>query len=100
MNEENLKENPINPAALEAITKDMESLKATRESNKRERHAPSNGAARAAVDFLSAMAVCSIIGFGIDYWLNTSPLGLLIGLLAGAALGAKLMLNDVKRGDV
>ncbi len=90
-------EKPINPAALEALTKDLDALKIAREGNKRERHAPSQGAARAAVDFISALAVCSLIGYGVDYWLGTMPLGLLVGLLGGAGVGAKLMLRDMKR---
>lgn len=96
MNEEKVQGNPINPAALDALTKDLESLKKARASNARERHAPSNSAANAAVSFMSAMAVCSILGYGVDYALGTLPLGLLVGLVGGAGLGTKLILNAMK----
>lgn len=99
MNEENPKENPINPAALESVSKGLESLKAARASNAHEAHAPPAGAARAAVDFLSALAVCSLIGYGLDYWQDTSPWGLLVGLLAGAGIGARLMLLELNQGN-
>ena len=92
-------ENPINPAALEALNKNLDALKATREGNKRETHAPSSAVAGAAVHFLSAMAVCSLIGYGVDYMLGTLPLGLLLGLMGGAGLGAKLLLRDMNKGN-
>jgi F0F1-type ATP synthase assembly protein I len=97
MNEKDVQTKSINPASLEALSKDLEALKTARAGNARERHAPSAGASRAAVDFISALAVCSLIGYGVDYWLDTIPLGLLVGLLAGAGVGAKLMIRDMKR---
>ena len=92
-----MKENALNPAALEAISKDLESLKQSRAAESAQRVAPSSSTAKASVDFLSALAVCSLIGYGIDYWLNMSPWGLLVGLLIGAGVGAKLMINTMNR---
>ena len=94
-----MKGNSINPAALEAISKDLESLKATRDASRSERRAPSSSTAKASVDFLSALAVCSLLGYGIDVWAQSSPLGLLIGLLFGAGVGAKLMMNTMNKNE-
>ena len=92
-----MKENALNPAALEAISKDLESLKQSREAGSAQRVAPSSSTAKASVDFLSALAVCSLIGYGIDIWVDASPWGLLIGVLVGAGIGAKLMVNTMNR---
>jgi ATP synthase protein I len=54
-------------------------------------------AARAAIDFASATAVGTLLGYGFDRWLQTLPWGLLVGLLIGTATGMKLMFADEKR---
>ena len=51
----------------------------------------SGDAARAAIDFASATAVGSLLGYGFDAWQHTLPWGLLTGLLVGTAAGVKLM---------
>ena len=51
----------------------------------------SGDAARAAIDFASATAVGSVLGYGFDMWQHTLPWGLLVGLLIGTAAGIKLM---------
>ena len=54
-------------------------------------------AARAAIDFASATLVGTALGYGVDYWFNTLPWGVLVGLLIGTATGTKLMFEDEAR---
>ena len=53
---------------------------------------PKGDAARAAIDFVSATTVGTLLGFGVDAWLHSSPWGLLGGLFLGTAAGVKHML--------
>jgi F0F1-type ATP synthase assembly protein I len=88
---------PIDPQKIESISKNLEALKASRGSEKTTLAKPSSAASKAAVDFFSATAVCSLLGYGVDYLLNSSPWGLIIGLLAGTGVGAKLMMNAMSK---
>ena len=55
--------------------------------------------ARAAIDFASASAVGTVLGYGVDVWQHTSPWGILVGLLIGVAAGMKLMFQEFARAD-
>ncbi len=57
----------------------------------------SGDAARSAIDFASATAVGSLLGYGFDQWQDTLPWGLLVGLLIGTAAGIKLMFDEEAR---
>lgn len=48
-------------------------------------------AMRWATDFISATAVGTVIGYGIDEWLGSSPFGIVIGLMLGCATGVKMI---------
>lgn len=54
-------------------------------------------AAKSAIDFASATAVGTLLGFGFDRWQDTMPWGLLVGLLIGTAAGLKLMFDEEAR---
>ncbi len=43
--------------------------------------------ARSGIEFVAAIVVSALIGFGIDKWLHTSPVALLILLALGFAAG-------------
>ena len=51
----------------------------------------SSDAAKGAIDFASATAVGTLLGYLADRQLGTFPWGLLVGLLLGTAAGLKLM---------
>ena len=91
--------NTLDPAQIESLNKSLEALKASKAAFENRSKAPPSTAGKAAADFLSALAVLSLIGFGVDYFINTSPWGLLIGVLAGTGVGAKLMMNTMTRND-
>lgn len=57
----------------------------------------SGDAARAAIDFASATAVGSALGYGIDLWLDSNPWGMIGGLFIGCAAGAKMMFEAEAR---
>jgi ATP synthase protein I len=42
---------------------------------------------RMASEFVSAIIVGAVLGYGIDYWLKSKPIGLMIGLGIGFAAG-------------
>lgn len=84
------------PVTLETLTKRLEEVKRLQPDSS----APaklSGDAARSAIDFASATAVGSVLGYGLDVWQGTSPWGLLVGLLIGTAAGLKLMFAEEAR---
>ena len=46
---------------------------------------------------VSGIIVGGLMGYGIDYWLESSPRGLLIGVLIGILAGFKNLYTDAKR---
>ena len=88
-------EQPDELARLAALEAQLQQVKALEVSPER-RKAPGD-AARAAIDFASATAVGSLLGYGLDAWQHTSPWGLLGGLLLGTAAGVKMMLAEEGR---
>ncbi|MEJ0009604.1 MAG: AtpZ/AtpI family protein [Alphaproteobacteria bacterium] len=85
------------PPSLEQVSKDLDALKRSRETRGEEeaKLTPSGDSAKGAVNFLTATAVMSLLGFAVDHFAHTLPWGILIGLLLGVAIGAKLMLDNV-----
>ncbi|MES2983842.1 MAG: AtpZ/AtpI family protein [Pseudomonadota bacterium] len=77
-------------ASLETLTKRLDEVKKLQPAATPEAKLPGD-AARAAIDFASATAVGTLLGYGLDAWQNTSPWGLLGGLLLGTVTGAYMM---------
>lgn len=88
------KENP--PASLETLNALLDEVKRHRPEAAPQKKLPGD-AARPAIDFASATAVGSLLGYGWDMWQNTPPWGLLVGLLIGTGAGAKLLLQNEAR---
>ncbi len=51
---------------------------------------------RMVIELVSGMLIGLSIGFGLDWWLQTAPLFLVIFALFGFAAGIKTMLNTAK----
>lgn len=85
------------PPSLDSVMNRLEKLKESQKENAKPQVAPTGDAARAAIDFASACAAGAVLGFGIDWWLGTTPWGLLIGLFFGFAAGVKLLFDGEKR---
>lgn len=84
------------PATLESLNKQLEEVRKLQPKPATDAKPPGD-AARAAIDFASATAVGSLLGYGLDVWQHTSPWGLLGGLCIGTAAGVKLMFQDEAR---
>jgi F0F1-type ATP synthase assembly protein I len=80
---------------LEALNQQLEKVKKLQPETTPAKRISSD-AAKAAIDFASATAVGSGLGFAFDRWQNTMPWGLLVGLLIGVAAGTKMMLQAEK----
>jgi ATP synthase protein I len=83
---------PEKPSDLEALAARLRDARATRgpdpSSDGPPRRSQAEGTAwRLAVEMVSALAVCGFIGWWLDKWLESSPWGLLIGLLLGGTTG-------------
>jgi ATP synthase protein I len=48
-------------------------------------------AVRIVSDFIAAAIVGAGMGYGVDWWLETKPWGLVAGLMLGSAAGFRLM---------
>jgi F0F1-type ATP synthase assembly protein I len=78
------------PVSLEMLTQHLEEVK--RLQPKADAQAkPPGDAARSAIDFATASAVGTLLGYGLDVWLDSSPWGLIGGLLIGTGAGIKMM---------
>ena len=49
------------------------------------------------LDLVSGVAVGTLIGYGLDVWLGTLPILMLLGLCFGTAAGIKLMMESAQR---
>lgn len=83
--------------SLAALSQKIKAAKALQEEESNPQKPLSGDAARLAIDFASATAVGSALGYGLDLWLNSSPWGMIGGLCIGCAAGAKLMLEAEAR---
>ena len=86
------------PVSLETLNQHLEEVKKLKPQVNSEARLPGD-AARAAIDFASATAVGTVLGYGVDLWQHTSPWGILVGLLIGCAAGMKLMFQEFARED-
>lgn len=80
---------------LASLNQQLEALK-TLQPKRSGAKAPGQ-AAQAAIDFTSATAVGTLVGYGFDRWQDTIPWGVLVGLLLGTAAGVKLMFEQTAR---
>ena len=86
------------PVSLETLNQHLEEVKQLKPQRDSEAKLPGD-AARAAIDFASASAVGTVLGYGVDVWQHTSPWGILVGLLIGVAAGMKMMFAEFARED-
>ncbi len=84
------------PVTLEVLNQHLEEVKKLQPEVNTQPKLPGD-AARAAIDFASATAVGTGLGYGADIWLNSSPWGLLVGLLIGTVAGLMLMFQEEAR---
>ena len=84
------------PVTLEVLNQHLEEVRKLQPEVNTQPKLPGD-AARAAIDFASATAVGTGLGYGADIWLNTSPWGLLVGLLIGTVAGVMLMFQEEAR---
>ena len=85
--------------SLETLNQHLDEVKKLKpEVNAQPAKSPGD-AARAAIDFTSATAVGTLLGYGVDQWQDSSPWGILVGLLIGVAAGIKMMFAEMARLD-
>ncbi|MDX2095876.1 MAG: AtpZ/AtpI family protein [Alphaproteobacteria bacterium] len=84
------------PVTLETLTQRLDEVKRLQPESSAPKKL-SGDAARSAIDFASATAVGTVLGYGFDTWQETTPWGLLVGLLIGTAAGLKLMFAEEAR---
>lgn len=86
------------PITLETLNANLDAVKKLQPAVNAQKKLPGD-AARGAIDFASATAVGSVLGYGFDAWQDTMPWGLLMGLLIGTAAGLKLMFAEEARAQ-
>lgn len=91
------KDNGTEDPSLAALSLKIKAAKDAHETVEKEPKTLSGDAARIAIDFASATAVGCALGYGFDYWQDTGPWGMIVGLFIGCAAGAKLMLEAESR---
>lgn len=84
------KDEETSPPSLDSVLRQLDALKQAKKAGSPS-PTPSGDAARIAIDFASASAVGCMLGYGFDWWLGTSPWGLIVGLFIGCAAGVRLM---------
>lgn len=84
------------PVTLDVLNQHLEEVKKLQPKSDAQSKPPGD-AARGAIDFATASAVGTLLGYGLDAWQNTSPWGLLVGLLIGTAAGVKMMFAEEAR---
>lgn len=52
-------------------------------------------AMRFASDFIAAAAVGTGLGYAVDMWLGSKPIGIVIGLMFGCAAGVKMIWSRI-----
>lgn len=89
----NMEKNP-NTSNIDTLEELSRKVAIARESHQQapepDRSASSNAMAvgmRMASEFVSAILVGALFGFGFDHWLKSTPIGLIIGLGIGFAAG-------------
>ena len=84
------------PVTLEVLNQHLEEVRRLKPVATPSAKLPGD-AARAAIDFASATAAGTGLGYGLDVWLNISPWGMLLGLGLGTAAGVTLMFQGEAR---
>lgn len=84
-------------AKLRELDVSLENLRETLPKPVTPRNREESQAIRMVSDFAAAFFVGAGMGYGLDYWLGTSPWLLIAGLLLGTAAGTKLLLEAEKR---
>ena len=83
-------------AKLEMLNQHLDAVKRLQPQSTPTAKLPGD-AARSAIDFASATAVGTLLGYGLDVWQDTLPWGLLVGLSIGTGAGLKLMFQNEAR---
>lgn len=52
---------------------------------------------RMSAEFVAAIAVGAVFGYGVDWWAKTTPFGLVLGLGFGFAAGVMTLLRSARR---
>ncbi len=87
------------PSPLDALEKKIKSARKAQEQSALPHHGGASHGMRAGLDLVSGVAVGTAIGFGLDTWLGTMPLFLLICMMIGTAAGVKLLMETAKRAS-
>jgi ATP synthase protein I len=85
--------------ALDALNQKVQAARATYAPEAEPDRTRSNGMAlgmRMASEFVSAIAVGTLLGYGIDWLLKSSPLALMIGLGFGFATGVVNLVRSAR----
>ncbi|KAF0112779.1 MAG: ATP synthase protein I [Hyphomonadaceae bacterium] len=88
-----------NEAALKELSHKVARAQESRKEAEPQVQANSKGMAlgmRMASEFVSAILVGGLFGFGFDYWLKSTPFGMLAGLGLGFAAGVMNLIRASK----
>lgn len=86
-------------SSLERMAKEIEAAQAQR-APKASREGEYSGIAvgyRMSAEFVAAIAVGAVLGYGFDWLAHTSPFGLMLGLGFGFAAGVMTLLRSARR---
>jgi ATP synthase protein I len=87
--------NKVDPD-LEALEATISALKEATKPAEASSGAKAKGEAmRFASDFIAATAVGTVLGFAVDSWLGSKPIGIVIGLMLGCAAGVKMIWSRI-----
>ncbi|MES1199534.1 MAG: AtpZ/AtpI family protein [Pseudomonadota bacterium] len=73
--------------ALNSLRRRVDAARGESASNSPPPDSPASLALRFGGEFGAAILVGALLGFGVDYFVHTSPWGLMIGVVAGFAAG-------------
>ncbi len=85
------------PPSLDEFSERLERLRGHGETPSPKGSASAWGRAmRISSDLLAGLFVGCLLGLGLDHWLNTKPLFLLVGMALGFAAGLRNMMRTLK----
>lgn len=88
------------PGSLEDFSERLERMRERGQEPAPEKSASAWGRAmRISSDLLAGIFVGCLLGIGLDHWLGTKPLFLLIGLALGFAAGLRNMTRTLNSGN-
>lgn len=93
-------ENPKrdDPPSLDEFSERLERLRSQGQETKPQGSASAWGRAmRISSDLLAGLFVGCLLGLGLDHWLGTAPLFLLVGIALGFAAGLRNMMRTLKK---